>query len=456
MKKTLLFALLLAIPFIGFAQFERNVCVEVGTGTWCQYCPGAALGVDDLDSAYGSRVVPIENHNGDIFAFVESDARNSFYGITGYPTAVFDGMTKSIGGSHTQSMYPNYNPIVQSRFAVPSPLDIQLAVTFNASTWEGTVTATVINGTTTLGKITGKIHFVVLESHIPYSWQGQSVLDFVNRDMLPDAQGTDITINKGDTVVVEKDFTIDQEWPSNTHNITNFEIACFVQEAVSYFPAEVYQAARTGIVPDLSAEIVDTKIKSEDGLLHPGQTSNFVVTLLNSGEDSWASMSGVLSTADNNVQVVDSLGEWDAADPGEEVTNDDNSFKLKLKSGAPDGYSPVLNLTIEDNLGRGQELVGFEPFKPGISEDKGSFFNFSIPSVVSSNGVAAISVASPTAGRLDIFDASGRLVKNLYNGHLSAGANILPFSVDNLATGTYFIKLNAGERSTIKKLVVVR
>ena len=53
---------------ISFAQqiSRDNVLLEIGTGTWCVYCPGSAMGADDL-VANGHDVVVIENHNGDSF-----------------------------------------------------------------------------------------------------------------------------------------------------------------------------------------------------------------------------------------------------------------------------------------------------------------------------------------------------------------------------------------------------
>jgi hypothetical protein len=91
-------------------QVPRNmVVVEIGTGTWCQYCPGAAMGADDL-SANGDPVAIIENHNGDPFANTYSNTRNSYYSISGYPTAMFDGLNAVPGGSNTQTMYPYYLP----------------------------------------------------------------------------------------------------------------------------------------------------------------------------------------------------------------------------------------------------------------------------------------------------------------------------------------------------------
>ncbi len=78
MKKTLLALSLIIATFILFGQqVERDkVLLEIGTGTWCTYCPGAAMGADDL-IANGHPVAVIEYHNGDNFANTYSNAPNS-------------------------------------------------------------------------------------------------------------------------------------------------------------------------------------------------------------------------------------------------------------------------------------------------------------------------------------------------------------------------------------------
>jgi len=92
MKRTLLVMSLLLILIASLISVPRNkVIIEIGTGTWCQFCPGAAMGADDLVNN-GHAVAVVENHNGDTFTNTYSNARNTYYGITGYPTAFFDGL----------------------------------------------------------------------------------------------------------------------------------------------------------------------------------------------------------------------------------------------------------------------------------------------------------------------------------------------------------------------------
>ena len=52
MKKFLFtVSLVFAISIVFGQQVNRDkVIVEIGTGTWCTYCPGAAMGADDLGS----------------------------------------------------------------------------------------------------------------------------------------------------------------------------------------------------------------------------------------------------------------------------------------------------------------------------------------------------------------------------------------------------------------------
>ncbi len=67
MKKHLLILVLMGAISLMLAVPRNLVVVEIGTGTWCQYCPGAAMGADELTSN-NKPVAIIENHNGDNFA----------------------------------------------------------------------------------------------------------------------------------------------------------------------------------------------------------------------------------------------------------------------------------------------------------------------------------------------------------------------------------------------------
>ncbi len=205
--KKLLFAvtLVFAITFVFGQQIDRNrVVVEIGTGTWCTYCPGAAMGADDL-VANGDPVAIIENHNGDNYANVYSNARNSYYGVSGYPTAFFDGGSSVVGGSHSSSMYSSYLPKVNARMNVPSSFICELYGSHSGAAYN--MVAKIYK----VAEYTGPdpvYHLCVTESDIQVAWQGQTELNFVNRLMVPNQNGTTISFADSDTVTLNLSFTM--------------------------------------------------------------------------------------------------------------------------------------------------------------------------------------------------------------------------------------------------------
>jgi hypothetical protein len=57
---------------------RTKVLFEIATGTWCQYCPGAAKGADDMVHN-GHDVAIIEYHGGDSYENTASLDRISYY-----------------------------------------------------------------------------------------------------------------------------------------------------------------------------------------------------------------------------------------------------------------------------------------------------------------------------------------------------------------------------------------
>jgi len=247
MKRTLFFMVLFLILIASLTAIQRNkVVVEIGTGAWCTYCPGAAMGADDLVNN-GHQVAIIENHNGDPFATTESNGRNSYYAITGYPTAWFDGLNPSVGGSHTVSMYSNYLPKVNARLNVPSHFTINALGNNNGGTYNVNVVIDKVEPDTNTNL---RLHFVVTESDIQYSWQGQTHLEFVERIMVPGLAGTTVDFGAGTQVTVPLSFTMNPAWV-----IANCEVVIFLQnnttkeilQGTKYTFPEIFGASPVGL-----------------------------------------------------------------------------------------------------------------------------------------------------------------------------------------------------------------
>lgn len=220
MKKHVIILLLLGLLSILTAVPRDMVVVEIGTGTWCQYCPGAAMGADDLVEN-GHRAAIIENHNGDAYTNDASNARNSYYAITGYPTANFDGLNPTVGGSNTTSMYSGYRSKVMSRLNVVSAYTISATGSHVGNVYSVAVTVSKVDTDTNTNL---KLHGVLTESDIQQAWQGQTHLEFVQRLMAPSQTGTDIDFSTNQTQTINLTFTANAAW-----NASNFEWVFFLQ-----------------------------------------------------------------------------------------------------------------------------------------------------------------------------------------------------------------------------------
>lgn len=243
MKKILFSVIMMIAVAVAFGQTvpREMVALEIGTGTWCTYCPGAAMGADDL-LENGKLVGVVENHNGDAFANQYSNARNSYYNITGYPTARFDGVLSVVGGNHSTSMYPSYLPKYNTRIAIPSDVTMEMEISNVGLDYTAVITLT---KTAEWDAYVPVLQFAVTQSNISYNWQGQNHLEHVNRLMVPGATGTPVDFAGGDTQVITLDFTLDAAWP-----VEDVEFVTWVQDNTG---KEVHQCIKRAAV-DLSVD----------------------------------------------------------------------------------------------------------------------------------------------------------------------------------------------------------
>ncbi len=299
---------LVIILLASFSIFAQNtvprdkVILEIGTGTWCQYCPGAAMGADDLISA-GYDVAVVENHNGDAYTNAFSNARNSFYNITGFPTANFDGVISVVGGSTTQSMFSTYFPKVNQRMAIASAFSLDVTGTHTCLT-DFTAHINIEKvGTNTSSNL--RLMAVLTESEIMVSWFGQDKIDFVERDMMPDQNGTVLDFSGGNTQTLDLQFSLDPSWV-----FENCELVVFLQDLST---KEIFQGTKLSLL-DFSPEYeYDAAVKTIenlptttcDGTFSPG------TTIRNLGSQSLTSLNLVYSVNGGDQQTYTWSGNLD-------------------------------------------------------------------------------------------------------------------------------------------------
>ena len=215
MKKVVLFLFFLAATLTTVAQTGQRqmVLAEDFTSTLCTFCPGAALGMDDLLS-HGKYVAVIADHSNygstDPFKNTYSLARNTMYAVSAYPSVTFDGVKMYCGGSHTSSLYSAYLPLYNYCLALPSPVTMSMNVTHTGLDYTAVVT---LVKTGVIPSTNNILYFFITQSNVSYNWQGQNHLEHINRLMAPDQNGTVVDFSTGDTQVVTLNFTMDAAWP---------------------------------------------------------------------------------------------------------------------------------------------------------------------------------------------------------------------------------------------------
>lgn len=286
-RLTVLFLILLCTLAL-YAVPRDMVVVEIGTGTWCQYCPGAAMGADDL-VINKKRAAIVENHNGDPYANDASNARNTYYALTGYPTATFDGGNAYVGGNHTTSLYPQYQSRVTSRLNVPSHYTITATGTHTGLVYNATVTVTRLDADTNTNL---KLHGVLTESGMQVAWQGQTHLEFVQRLMAPNQNGTAIDFTSGETQTVNLTFTALPAW-----NAEEFEFVFFLQNNTT---KEVLQGCKYS--PEALENVYPVTVQAIDlGTVN----NNDIATQLFTINNWWSQdMTGEMSIDNDNFFVM--------------------------------------------------------------------------------------------------------------------------------------------------------
>jgi len=202
---------------------RKYVLLEIATGTWCTYCPGSAMAADD-HIEHGDKVAVIEYHNNDDYSNTDSDHRNSYYNVPGFPTAYFDGIHSVIGGNMTQTMYPTYKPVYDKSIQKRSLFDLKMEVTdAGNSELEVSITASKLYAYTN-NKL--RLQLVLTETHIPEIWQTiMTEVNFVCRKMYPDYAGsladfsTDSVLNFTYTIPVHE-----------SYNFNNCALIAFLQD----------------------------------------------------------------------------------------------------------------------------------------------------------------------------------------------------------------------------------
>ncbi|MCK5788009.1 MAG: T9SS type A sorting domain-containing protein, partial [Chlamydiia bacterium] len=227
--------------------------VEHFTGASCGPCANQNPGLEELLSHNTDKVVML-THQTNIPSYDPMyedypegpNSRRAYYGINSAPQTVLDG--NAVGP--ISPMYFTQGSL-DDRFAIDSPLNIELSYVKTATDIEVSMTITGLDDLS--GDLVARI--AVIENEITFDEapgsNGEKVFDKVLKQFLPSPSGTDIS----DTWTVNQEETIVETWVfENVYDINEIAVIAYVQDNNT---KEIIQGAfaKTEILYDLDAKL---------------------------------------------------------------------------------------------------------------------------------------------------------------------------------------------------------
>lgn len=406
------------------------VLLEIGTGTWCQYCPGASMGAHDL-LTNGKDVAVVKNHNGDTFTNSYSNARNTYYGITGYPTAFFDGVKSVVGGSNTVSMYTTYLPIYEERKAKNSAYSVEIFGNNNGLDYSVTVRVKKLaNVPASYSNLV--LHLALTETDIPFNWQGQTMVYNAQRLMAPNELGTALDFSSGNTVDINLNFTMNANWIAD-----NCELVSFIQNLDG---KEILQGSKVTL-PELTVLPVElTSFTAKSSTNQVNLTWTTATEINNSGFEIQKSTDG-----SEFVSVGFIKGNGTTTEPkaysfvDNHLNNVTGKLYYRLKQIDYNGafnYSEIVEVVIDLPLEYSLNQNYPNPFNPSTK------IKYSVPE---QNLVSIV-----------VYGVTGEEIATLVNEVKEAGKYEIEFNALQLSSGVYFYRMTSGDFTSVKKLSVLK
>ncbi len=252
MKKvyTLIFIALLSLSLFAQQVPREVVLMEFGTATWCGPCSGANNAAIQIENE-GHPVIFVKYQLSDgQWTVPSSTARAQYYGISGIPHARIDGILNHIGGGNPYGIYMNH---VNTRLATPTSFTMELSGNFNADDNSGNLTVKVNQ----VGPNTDNLKvYVSLTETVDHNWQSFTQLKHMNRNMLPDASGTPITISEGGSAQVDLPITVQSNWIPE-----NMKVVAWVQNDVN---KEIHVAMAVNLLNLAPSNILEADFFAEE------------------------------------------------------------------------------------------------------------------------------------------------------------------------------------------------
>ena len=365
----------------------------------------------------------------------ETTARDSWYGVYAYPTMFIDGT--DAGWPYD----PNWRNLTLARMDVPSPLEFTLGGEYDAGTQSGSAEVEVTVETAVSPTADYRIVWVIAENEV--SGGHNSCV----RDMIPDQNGTPVTIVEGNTYTFEIDFDVPPgSVPENCY------LAVFIQDWGTW---EVLQAEKE-FIPDLeplaTAAAGVSSSSLDFGEVEVGQSADLPLTITSIGDIP-------LVISDISTNNICFTTDWDESDTlllvGEEL-----DISVTFSPIAAATFSRALSIESNGELvtvtlhGIGVTAAVNPDLSAGIPE---SFaLHAPYPNPFNPETTVAFDVPTTSDVTVQVYDVLGRQVTTLTEGRIGAGAYRVTWNATDQTSGVYFVQMDANGQVFTQKCLLVR
>jgi hypothetical protein len=413
---------------------QRIVLWEEFTSTTCGPCASANPAIEAMLRNYGeATILAIWYHvwwpspgNDPYYLANTVDARaraTDFYGISAVPDAVVDGNNGPSPGN-TSAM----TAAVDARIANYSAFNLDAGFLRIEDDVYVRVQCEAVGGVIP-GNLSLRV--VAIENDLQYSApNGESSFDYVMRKMYPDANGTALTIAKGETVTENLVCPVDPSWVE-----ANTEFIILVQNDDT---KEVLQACKAVYDPTLPVELTSfTCSATSKGVSLVWKTAS---ELNNQMFEIQRSIEGSDFRTIGSIEGAGTTTEEQTYSYLDEIQTDSKqqlSYRLKqIDFGGNYSFSDVVEVTFDMPLEYSLAQNYPNPFNPTTS----------------------LRYEIPEAGtvKMKVYNSLGSEVANLVNEYKEAGRYDLEFNASNLSSGIYFYVLEVNKFTSVKKMILLK
>lgn len=331
MRRAVLFSAIPLSLILGGLR-PKNVIAELATATWCGWCHDAYAGLEVMKDKYPPPDLSCVRYyaSSGNYGTSETDARISYYGVTGFPTCIFNGTEKVVGGGTLTATGERYDPVISSLLAQGTPfwINVELNISGNQATVRVKVKLY-----EDYSESAPKLRVALIEDNV------SGVHTNVTRRIVTVG---DVNISKeGEEQVFEENFDIDPEWDKD-----NLHAVAFIQTSTK----EILQVGSSYPRLDYHHRLIARKRIDR---ISPSETFSTFLYLTNVG-----------SKADDYTITLDDSGlpaGWTAnLNNGTQVSlepDEEAEFELRINPNGNTGQGDVKVRVFSNSSGEEKELL---------------------------------------------------------------------------------------------------